>query len=538
MIVNFATCVLNLLYMKTRYNICLLSIGGSSIPYGNIFNDSDKFGNYNLEYLSVFLEKNSITSDLCYYNFFDSDENIEKSLINYDVVIFFIDYLNNQKIASICKHVKENKRNIKLIGFGQFIDKNFKNYYFSCFDYLCLGNPMQSVLNMIQNEFDQNLILNDKYVLCESSNLNKIPNRFYDLNLIPKMDYYKLKNLNIKYKTYTLSTRNNVCFGQCSFCLSEKGKYLYRDAKSIVLEIKSAVRLGVRDFLINDNDFFEIWSDKTNQKRILDIINGLSKIEEKITISCFTKSKTIIQIDDIFLQKFKSVGLYCIFLGIDAGNLDDKKLYQKWSTLDDDRLALKKLKELNIYSRVGFISVNPFSSLKSLKENYDFLISINSTNIYHYGKLRAILFKGTKLYKTACDFHLVKNEHLPIGEYDFENKDVSKIIQFLDKFYLKLDSNKKYYPFIFFKRKYEEAKFLSFETTKKYDKEIHELEEQEFISIKNFFKVIFIENDLLKAQMLMNAFLTDIYCRSNKLNEIAKNLDEIIEKEKYHGISN
>lgn len=535
---NFAICVLNSLYMKTKYKICLLSLGGSSIPYGNIFNDSKKFGNYNLEYLASFLERNSITTNLLYFNFCDSNLIIEKRLIAYDIVILFIDYLNNKKIATLCKNIKKIKSNIKTIGFGKFIDRNYTNYYFTDLDYLCLGNPMESILSMIQNDFDQNSILNDEHVFCKDVNSLKTPNAFYDFTIIPKNDYYKMDNVDVRYKTYILSTRNDVCFGNCSFCLSSKGKYLYRDPDSVILEIKSAIQLGVRDFLINDNDFFEIWSDKNNQERVWRIINELSKIKEKITISCFAKSKTIIQIDDECLRKFKSSGLYCVFLGIDAGNSDDKKLYKKWSTLEDDRLALRKLNKLNIFSRVGFICVNPFSSLKSLKENYEFLISINSSNIYHYGKLRAILFKGTSLYKKACDCQLVKNEESPIAEYDFENKDVIQTIKFLDDFFLKLDSNKKYYPFISFKRKFEETKFLAVEATQKYDKEVFEIESQEFFDIKNFFEIVYVDNDLSKARTLIDPFLTDIYCRSSKLSEIAKHLDEIIEKEKYHGISN
>lgn len=101
-----------------------------------------------------------------------------------------------------------------------------------------------------------------------------------------------------------------------------------------------------------------------------------------------------------------------------------------------------------------------------------------------------------------------------------------------------MDSNKKYYPFISFKRKFEEAKFLSTEATQKYDKKVSEIEEQEFSDIMNFFKIVYVEIDLRKAHTHIDSFLTNIYCRSSELSEIAKELDGIIEKEKFHGISN
>lgn len=524
--------------MKTKYKICLLSIGGSPIPYGNIVNDSRKYGNYNLEYLASFLENNSIVSNLLYFNYFDDDTTIERTLLNYDVVIFFADYLNNQKIKNICKQIKKINPVIKVIGFGKFVDKNCVNYCSNAFDFLCLGNPMQSVLNMLQNDFDQILISNDKNVFSQNNVLGKFPSRFYDASLTPKIDYYKLRNIDIKYKTYVVSTRNDVCFGQCTFCLSNKGEYLYRDAKSVVSEIKKAVSVGVRDFLINDNDFFEIWSDDKNKKRIWDIINGLSEIREKITISCFAKSKTILQVDEGCLQKFKDCGLYCIFIGIDAGNLIDKEIYQKGSTLSEDRMALRKMDKLGIFKRIGFICVNPFSTPESLRENYQFLTDIKSSNIYHYGKLNVILFKGAALYQKAFNANLVRDDRLAIAEYGLANQEAAKMVRFLNDFFCKLDSNNKYYPFISFKRTYEEARFLSPISTEKYKAETQKIEGEEFKNISDFFKVVFVENDLKKAERLSDSFLENIYSRSERFKVIANYLDEIIEREKYHGISN
>lgn len=521
-----------------QYNICLLSIGGSSIPYGNIFNDSKKYGNFNIEYLSSFLESKNIYSTILYCNFSDSPETIEKQLIYFDVIIVFVDYLNNDKIISIFNILKNNNAKLITVGFGTYVDNNYKELIeTNSFNFLCLGNPMISIYEMLVNDFSMKLAYKNSYIVSKNNFENKKKDTFYLSNIIPSYNYYLLNNINKRYKTYILSTRNNVCFGRCTFCLSKNGKYLYKSSEVVLAEIKQLVAIGIKDFLINDNDFFEIWEDENNKKRIIDIFTGLLEIKEKITISCFAKSRTINLIEDKFLLLFKKAGLFCIFVGVDAGNDDDKIIYNKGSSLIDDKIALMKLTNLNIFARIGFIMLNPFSSLKSLKENYYFLTQIKSLNIYQYGKLKLLMFKGTEIYDKIKENKLIINEGKNVYDYSYLNKNIVEIVKFLDFFFDKLDSNSKYYPFISFKRIYEEAKFLSPTIMKRYYKEVKRLESEEFEDIKNFFYYIYEKNDLSQALFLMNNFIEKICIRSERCKRLSNKFEEIIKEAKYHGIS-
>lgn len=264
--------------MKQNNKIGLISIGGSSIPYGNIFNDSKKFGNSNLEYLSSCLDSESIFNELVYFSFLTSDETILNAILKYDIVIAFVDFLNRNKVKNIFINLRKKNNEVVLIGFGTFVDNNYEELIKNdCFDYLCLGNPMLNVLKIINNLNINKYYISDKSIATKSDFLNKKIDTFYNPLIIPKCNYYLLNNINQKYKTYVMSTRNNVCFGNCTFCLSKKGKYIYRDPDIIINEIQKLVKIGIRDFLINDNDFFEIWNEE-NKKRILYIFKSLFKL--------------------------------------------------------------------------------------------------------------------------------------------------------------------------------------------------------------------------------------------------------------------
>lgn len=524
--------------MKQNKKIGLISIGGSSIPYGNIFNDSKKFGNSNLEYLSSYLDNKFIINELVYFSFLTSNETILNVIFKYDIVIVFVDFLNRNKVQNIFINLRKKNNDVVLIGFGTFVDNNYEELIKSdCFDYLCLGNPMLNVLKIINNLRIDKYNISDKSIVTKSDFLNKKIDTFYDSLIIPKCNYYLVYNINQKYKTYVLSTRNNVCFGNCTFCLSKKGKYIYRDPDIIINEIQKLVKIGIRDFLINDNDFFEIWNEE-NKNRILYIFKSLFRLKEKITVSCFAKSHTINLINDNDLLFLKRAGLFCIFVGVDAGNNEDKKVYNKKSSISEDELALEKLERLNIFSRIGFIFLNPYSSIPSLRDNYYFLIKIRSSNIYHYGKLRLLLFKGTAIFKRMLNDNLILNDGKGVYDYKYKNSEINEIVNFLDYFFKKLESKDNYYPFITLKRKFEEAKFLNSKIDEQLSEEIKKIERQEFEQIKSFFRIVFVENNIEKAKSLMDDFLIGVYDRSTISKKISVQLDKIIWEIKYGGISN
>ena len=73
------------------------------------------------------------------------------------------------------------------------------------------------------------------------------------------------------------------------------------------------------------------------------------------------------------IDKLVRSGVYSVFIGIEAGNEADLKLYRKTATLTENALALRACKENEIFAETGFICINPYSTLDTLRQNVDFI---------------------------------------------------------------------------------------------------------------------------------------------------------------------
>lgn len=76
---------------------------------------------------------------------------------------------------------------------------------------------------------------------------------------------------------------------------------------------------------------------------------------------------------DRFLNAFKAAGLREVFVGIESGAKDQVRRYAKASTATRNLMALRKLRDLNIDSDVGFIMFDPDMYLREVAANLEFL---------------------------------------------------------------------------------------------------------------------------------------------------------------------
>lgn len=76
---------------------------------------------------------------------------------------------------------------------------------------------------------------------------------------------------------------------------------------------------------------------------------------------------------DKFLKAFKAAGLREVFVGIESGAKDQVLRYAKASTAARNLMALRKLRDFDIDSDVGFIMFDPDMLLREVAANLDFL---------------------------------------------------------------------------------------------------------------------------------------------------------------------
>lgn len=221
------------------------------------------------------------------------------------------------------------------------------------------------------------------------------------------------------------------------------------------------------------------------------------------------------------------IGFHHLFLGVDAGNEDDRILYNKQSSLLENIMAVETLRRIGISPRFGMIFINPYSTLERFRDSYRYLLKLKSSNFYHYGGLRAQLLNGTKL------LDMVKSDGLLLSEYSFVNTQkytfrdshVIPIAEFLENDLIPLADNVKN-QFNTLKRKYEMVRHINFKA-EKYKDIINYYEQKEFERIKKYFYHLYEENNLLYCKEHLNEFIENMIINSQIYRPIILELDNM-----------
>ncbi|MCD6407326.1 B12-binding domain-containing radical SAM protein [Candidatus Aerophobetes bacterium] len=188
------------------------------------------------------------------------------------------------------------------------------------------------------------------------------------------------------------------CYGKCIFCgpraFYEKSpgrKWRGRSAENVLEELEYLYKkweVEVVDFL--DDNFFG--PGEKGKKRAEDIAKGLikRKIPVKFSIEC--------RVDNVERELFsllKKAGLYEVRLGVESGVQKILDRYGKGVTVEDNKKAVKTLKELGIDCKIGFIPADPWMNFEEFLENGQFLRELGSPSAFNITRLSVVA--GTPL---------------------------------------------------------------------------------------------------------------------------------------------
>ena len=129
----------------------------------------------------------------------------------------------------------------------------------------------------------------------------------------------------------------------------------------------------------------------------------------------------------------REVGFVEVFIGIESGNQSDLNLYNKYTSVKDNYKIIDLLKKYNIFPILGFISFNPYSSKKSIKENFEFLCNVECTYLFNYLYSFVVINKYTDLYnKTSKEGLLIDDEKQYLDvKYKYKNKEVEEVLDYV-----------------------------------------------------------------------------------------------------------
>lgn len=190
------------------------------------------------------------------------------------------------------------------------------------------------------------------------------------------------------------------CIYDCSFCSIRR---FYKEARghrrrarspsNVADEIKSAYyNVGSRIFIFEDDDFYA--RNKTQYRWTEEFLGELSSRDIDSRIA-WRMSCRIDDIDGEMLSRMMRAGLLCVYIGIEAGNDSSLRVYNKKYNVDQIRKSLSVLEKLRLYYEYGFMILNPYCTLDTIREDIQFLkeISASCLAMAHFTKM--VPYAGT-----------------------------------------------------------------------------------------------------------------------------------------------
>ncbi|PIR38944.1 MAG: hypothetical protein COV34_00120 [Candidatus Zambryskibacteria bacterium CG10_big_fil_rev_8_21_14_0_10_42_12] len=202
------------------------------------------------------------------------------------------------------------------------------------------------------------------------------------------------------------------CLFDCSFChiplmseMPSKASQLnVRDPVLVVNEIEQLNReMGKTLFIFNDSCF---WSTKKDDSRILRFCDEITRRNLDVRFYVYLKGEPFA--GDEVVRELAKAGLVRVFLGVENSVKSTLATYRKKVRSDLYEVVKAKLDPLGVNVHIGYITVEPHSSLDDVLSNVEYL--------YHIGKLFRLgvilelvrVIPGTSLHR-----QLLKEDLMP-----------------------------------------------------------------------------------------------------------------------------
>lgn len=493
-----------------------------------------RYSNVGIDQIAGYLRNAKFDVDIYYrHKKLELISIINEISLEYDVYGFSVNSSNYEYCCKASLFIKEQKPNAIIIFGGGYPTRYYREIYSqnSHIDYIILGDGELPMENLLESIFGNEPLRFKTNIVTQNEYEGKRPYCNTRINYHPALDYFERDSLSRnKRKEYCIQTKNNVCTGKCSFCTERKGAITYKDIDHIISEIETVhKRFGVKKFFFTDDNILDP-NNSIAKKRMLELCEKIINLKYNLVFKCYIKANSLTdnEEDNFLLAKMSTAGFKTIFVGIEAGNESDLKLYNKLTTVDDNYNILSMLKKHEIAPQIGFINLNPYSTLETIKQNYYFLTKVGMDNLFMYVCSYMRVYKYTKMYEMIKEDNLTipGNDYLDDKSmYSFENKDVQKIFDFINDYMLTRVRNLDF-EFDWLYSFYLECKKIN-SAAIKYQEEFANLKKIQLEKIKEFFYILFVENDIDKCKKDVDDFLRFFEELQNEFSKLHKALLEL-----------
>lgn len=491
-------------YTDKKCRILLISI-----------NTNWRYSNVGIDQVAGYLRSINFEVDILYHHQNINFDDVIKSLdLSYNIYGLSVNSLNIDCCLAIANYIKKQSEHATVVFGGGYPTRYYREIFelSKDIDYIILGDGEIPFENLLKHLISGNDLNFDTYIARPDQHEGKQPycNRFIDY--YPALDYFendtKARNLR---KEYCLQTKNNVCTGKCSFCTERKGIITYKNIDHIINEIDIVYRrFGIKKFFFTDDNILDP-NNVAAKLRIYDLCDAIQNLSHNLVFKCYIKANSLhdTEEDNKLLQKMSDTGFKTIFVGIESGNIKDLKLYNKFTTVDENYSVIQLLRKHEIAPQIGFINFNPYSTLDTIKENYRFLVDIKMNNLFMYVYSYMRVYKYTEMYNKILKDGLTIPGETYLDEksiYKFLNSDVQHLFDFIKKHMLYRIRNLDF-EFDWIYSFFLECKKIN-SRADIYFSEFEEINAIQLQYIKEFFHILFIENNIEKSTKHVDEFLS------------------------------
>jgi radical SAM superfamily enzyme YgiQ (UPF0313 family) len=435
--------------------------------------------------------------------------------------------MNARFVYQAAEIIKKENPNVTVVVGGHLATLCYDAVLEDCsvIDAVILGEGEEVFLKLVQSMERGEDISRLEHVVTRECREVKTP-AVIDIRGIP---YPARDNLELslqKGNTIAQITASRGCCASCSFCSANcfTKKWRGRELEDVFNEIVMLYeKYKIRCFAFNDASLEDPGS--LGKERLKKLGNLMLKYPVKFAFRCFFRSESFNEKDRELILFLKEAGLAQVFIGFEAANEMDLQFYGKLSIRENNVKAIKLFEEAGIAVLIGFIMLNPYSTLERLNPNYYFLKENVS---YTYGNYisRIELDYNTKMYHELSKSGLLKPEYSYINpfSYIFQDKKVQAISDFLEEKSTNtniLDCDGDYTGFV---QVFNNLNALYPEVAKAYVSKFNEIKANIAKELADYFYIVYIEYDLDKARGQWDEFYAKITNLYNKAKVLTVNM--------------
>jgi radical SAM superfamily enzyme YgiQ (UPF0313 family) len=227
------------------------------------------------------------------------------------------------------------------------------------------------------------------------------------------------------------------CYGKCTYCgvrefyESCPGKMMrWRDPEKVVAEIEYLRNVhGVRHIFINDDNFFVA---SAKQKEWMRKFYELMKEKDLgMEFRIYARANEVVAHGEV-LGTLKEIGVSTVFIGIESMVQRQLDYYKKAVTVEQNVAALETLRKLGIRVYIGFLMLEPFTTLAEILTNVRTLQSTRFYDNAFEGHIPiSMLIPVMPILGSSFYNQLREQNRLIPGEigYEFKDEDVKTYYQ-------------------------------------------------------------------------------------------------------------